>query len=96
MNQPYRWDDHGDQLEEMERRAEDTHYTETDGTRHRKHDVYGGPHYPHDHPNRGEFGTGTDRLYEYPPVMPHLDPACDREQNHECPGPGCTYPLDTP
>ena len=44
MTQPYMWDDHGDQLEEMERSAEDTHYTDADGTRHRKHDVYGGPH----------------------------------------------------
>jgi hypothetical protein len=24
------------------------------------------------------------------------DPDCDRPQAHECPGPGCTYPLRAP
>jgi hypothetical protein len=31
-----------------------------------------------------------------PEVRPHGDPECDRDQDHECPGPGCTYPLPVP
>jgi hypothetical protein len=31
-----------------------------------------------------------------PEVRQHGDPECDREQDHECPGPGCTYPLSVP
>jgi hypothetical protein len=27
------------------------------------------------------------------PEVAHGDPGCDRDQGHECPGPGCTYPL---
>jgi hypothetical protein len=30
------------------------------------------------------------------PEVAHGDPDCDRDQDHECPGPGCTYPLRVP
>jgi hypothetical protein len=49
-------------------------------------------------PSPREAGEVTDRMG---PLLGPGDPDCDRlrewpGQVHECPGPGCTYPLRVP